>query len=84
MACIACLTHYGWLVLKNRVRAAPLRWGSAMVWIAHRLDIPLVPVIFPTQMILRAEWLDGGDVVNQSRLTAIRWMNISLDGLAER
>jgi len=49
-----------WLdqVLKNRQGSA-VALGSILLWVAHRLDIPLVPVIFPTQMILRAEWLDG-------------------------
>ncbi|AKZ73609.1 SirB1 family protein [Enterobacter roggenkampii] len=48
-----------WLdqVLKNRQGSA-VALGSILLWVAHRLDIPLVPVIFPTQMILRAEWLD--------------------------
>ena len=49
-----------WLdqVLKNRQGSA-VALGAILLWVAHRLDIPLVPVIFPTQMILRAEWLDG-------------------------
>ena len=49
-----------WLdqVLKNRQGSA-VALGAILLWVAHELDIPLVPVIFPTQMILRAEWLDG-------------------------
>lgn len=30
-----------------------------LLHIAQALGIPLIPVIFPTQMILRADWPDG-------------------------
>ncbi len=48
-----------WLdkVLKNAGSAVSL--GAILLWIANRLDLPLVPVIFPTQLILRIESLEG-------------------------
>lgn len=48
-----------WLdkVPKNAVSAVSL--GAILLWIANRLDLPLVPVIFPTQLILRIESLEG-------------------------
>ena len=33
--------------------------GAILLWIAGQLDIPLTPVIFPTQLLLRADWMDG-------------------------
>lgn len=30
-----------------------------LLWVANRLDLPLLPVIFPTQLILRIECPDG-------------------------
>ena len=49
-----------WLdkVLKKRQGSA-VSLGAILLWIAGRLDIPLMPVIFPTQLILRADWMDG-------------------------
>ncbi|WP_455427893.1 invasion regulator SirB1 [Dryocola sp. LX212] len=49
-----------WLdqVLKNR-RGSAVSLGAILLWIAESLDIPLMPVIFPTQLILRGDWLDG-------------------------
>ena len=49
-----------WLdqVLKNRQGSA-VSLGAILLWVAGRLDIPLTPVIFPTQLILRADWMDG-------------------------
>ncbi|MRB25034.1 hypothetical protein GH839_30125, partial [Bacillus thuringiensis] len=43
-----------WLdqVLKNRQGSA-VSLGAILLWIANRLELPLVPVIFPTQLILR-------------------------------
>lgn len=32
--------------------------GVIFLYIAHQLGLPLMPVIFPTQLILRADWLD--------------------------
>lgn len=39
-------------------QGTPVSLGVIFLHIAHRLDIPLMPVIFPTQLILRADWLD--------------------------
>ncbi|APX81505.1 invasion regulator SirB1 [Salmonella enterica subsp. enterica serovar Gallinarum] len=49
-----------WLdkVLKKRQGSA-VSLGAILLWIANRLDLPLVPVIFPTQLILRIESLEG-------------------------
>ncbi len=49
-----------WLdkVLENRQGSA-VALGAILLWIAEQLDIPLMPVIFPTQLILRADWMDG-------------------------
>ncbi|GFN46913.1 invasion regulator SirB1 [Candidatus Regiella insecticola] len=48
-----------WLdkVLERR-EGTPLSLGIIFLHIAHQLDLPLMPVIFPTQLILRAYWLD--------------------------
>lgn len=48
-----------WLdkVLERR-EGTPLSLGIIFLHIAHQLDLPLMPVIFPTQLILRADWLD--------------------------
>ena len=75
-------------VLKRQGSAVAL--GSILLWIAHRLDIPLVPVIFPTQMILRAEWLDGemwlinpfnGDTLDEHTLDV--WLKGNISPVAE-
>lgn len=49
-----------WLdrVLELR-QGLPTSLGMILLHIAQSLGIPLLPVIFPTQMILRAGWLDG-------------------------
>ena len=49
-----------WLdnVLKSRQGTA-VSLGVILLHIAEELDVPLLPVIFPTQLILRADWLDG-------------------------
>lgn len=49
-----------WLdkVLKSRQGTA-VSLGVILLHIAQELDIPLMPVIFPTQLILRADWIDG-------------------------
>ncbi|RPD98443.1 tetratricopeptide repeat-containing protein [Candidatus Pantoea deserta] len=49
-----------WLdkVLKTRQGTA-VSLGVILLHIAHELEIPLMPVIFPTQLILRADWIDG-------------------------
>lgn len=48
-----------WLdkVLASR-QGTPVSLGVIFLHIAHQLDLPLMPVIFPTQLILRADWLD--------------------------
>ncbi len=45
-----------WLdqVLKNRQGSA-VSLGAVLLWVANRLDLPLLPVIFPTQLIFRIE-----------------------------
>ncbi|EFN8531432.1 invasion regulator SirB1 [Escherichia coli] len=49
-----------WLdqVLKNRQGSA-VSLGAVLLWVANRLNLPLLPVIFPTQLILRIECPDG-------------------------
>ncbi|MBK5142564.1 tetratricopeptide repeat-containing protein [Budviciaceae bacterium BWR-B9] len=49
-----------WLdkVLKTH-QGAPSSLGLILMYIANRLDIPLYPVIFPTQLLIKAEWLNG-------------------------
>lgn len=42
-----------------RCQGLPASLGIILLHIAQALEIPLLPVIFPTQMILRADWLDG-------------------------
>ncbi len=48
-----------WLdkVLDTR-EGAPVTLGIILLHLAEELDLPLMPVIFPTQLILRADWLD--------------------------
>ena len=45
-------------VLKSRQGTA-VSLGVILLHIADELELPLMPVIFPTQLILRADWLDG-------------------------
>ncbi|WP_191922581.1 invasion regulator SirB1 [Pantoea agglomerans] len=45
-------------VLKTR-RGTAVSLGVILLHIAAELELPLMPVIFPTQLILRAEWIDG-------------------------
>ncbi|MGL4860432.1 MAG: invasion regulator SirB1 [Enterobacteriaceae bacterium] len=49
-----------WLdrVLASR-QGSSLSLGLIFLHIAHELYLPLMPVCFPTQLILRADWLDG-------------------------
>ncbi len=49
-----------WLdnVLERR-QGLPASLGIILLHVAQALNIPLAPVIFPTQMILRSGWLDG-------------------------
>jgi regulator of sirC expression with transglutaminase-like and TPR domain len=48
-----------WLdkVLEGR-QGTPVSLGTIFLYIAHQLNLPLMPVIFPTQLILRADWMD--------------------------
>ena len=48
-----------WLdnVLQTR-KGTAVSLGVILLHIAHELELPLMPVIFPTQLILRADWLD--------------------------
>ncbi|BAE75149.1 hypothetical protein SGGMMB4_04433 [Sodalis glossinidius str. 'morsitans'] len=49
-----------WLdTVLDRRQGLPASLGIILLHIAQALGIPLMPVIFPTQMILRADWLDG-------------------------
>lgn len=49
-----------WLdnVLKTHT-GAPSSLGTILIYIADRLGIPLYPVMFPTQLLVKADWLDG-------------------------
>lgn len=38
--------------------------GAILLWIAQRLALPVVPVIFPTQMLLRADGNQRRDVAD--------------------
>lgn len=80
-----------WLdeVLKRRQGSA-VSLGAILLWIAQRLDIPLAPVIFPTQLILRAEWMDGdlwlinpfnGETLDDHTLDV--WLKGNINPLAE-
>ncbi len=44
-------------VLRRR-KGIPISLGAVLLFIAHRLDLPLKPVGFPTQLILKADWVD--------------------------
>ncbi|MFB6434673.1 MAG: invasion regulator SirB1 [Candidatus Malihini olakiniferum] len=48
-----------WLdnVLESR-QGMPVSLGIVFLHIAHAFDLPMMPVIFPTQLILRADWVD--------------------------
>lgn len=80
-----------WLdkVLQNRQGSA-VSLGAILLWVAGQLDIPLTPVIFPTQLILRAEWLDGemwlinpfnGDTLDEHTLEV--WLKGNISPVAE-
>lgn len=45
-------------MLKTR-RGTAVSLGVILLHIAAELELPLMPVIFPTQLILRADWIDG-------------------------
>ncbi|OMQ27306.1 MULTISPECIES: invasion regulator SirB1 [Serratia] len=67
-----------WLdkVLEAR-QGTPVSLGTIFLYIAQQIDLPLMPVIFPTQLILRADWLDeemwlinplNGETLNEHQL----------------
>ncbi len=67
-----------WLdhVLAKR-QGAPLSLGIIFLHMTHQLGLPFMPVLFPTQVILRADWLDeeiwlinplNGDTLNEHTL----------------
>ncbi len=80
-----------WLdnVLKTRQGTA-VSLGVILLHIAQQLDLPLMPVIFPTQLILRADWLDGemwlinpfnGDTLDEHTLEV--WLKGNISPTAE-
>ncbi|MGV3346263.1 invasion regulator SirB1 [Enterobacteriaceae bacterium LUAb1] len=80
-----------WLdkVLESRQGTA-VSLGTLFLHIAQALDIPVMPVIFPTQLILRADWIDGemwlinpfnGDTLDEHTLEA--WLRGSISQLSE-
>ena len=80
-----------WLdnVLKKRQGSA-VSLGAILLWVAERLDIPLMPVIFPTQLILRGDWMDGemwlinpfnGDTLDEHTLDV--WLKGNINPTAE-
>ncbi|MFW0767155.1 invasion regulator SirB1 [Trabulsiella odontotermitis] len=80
-----------WLdqVLKNRQGSA-VSLGAIFLWVAQRLSLPVVPVIFPTQLILRADtdpdemWLINpfnGDTLDEHTLEV--WLKGNIGPVAE-
>lgn len=80
-----------WLdkVLEAR-QGTPVSLGTIFLHIAQQLDLPLMPVIFPTQLILRADWLDdemwlinplNGETLNEHQLEV--WIKGNLGLAAE-
>lgn len=80
-----------WLdeVLTTRQGSA-VSLGAILLWVAGRLDIPLMPVIFPTQLLLRADWLDGemwlinpfnGDTLDEHTLDV--WLKGNIGPMAQ-
>lgn len=76
-------------VLSSR-QGTPVSLGGIFLHIAHELDLPLMPVIFPTQLIMRADWLDeemwllnpiNGDTLNEHMLNV--WLKGNLGVTAE-
>lgn len=71
----------------TRRQGLPASLGIILLHIAGKLGIPLLPVIFPTQMILRADWLDdemwlinpiNGDTLDEHTLDI--WLRGNLGG----
>ncbi|WES66456.1 invasion regulator SirB1 [Superficieibacter sp. HKU1] len=79
-----------WLdqVLQKRQGSA-VSLGAILLWIAQQLSLPLAPVIFPTQLILRAEtseelWLINpfnGDTLDEHTLEV--WLKGNISPIAE-
>lgn len=79
-----------WLdqVLQKRQGSA-VALGTILLWIASQLSLPLAPVIFPTQLILRAEtaeelWLINpfnGDTLDEHTLEV--WLKGNISPIAE-
>ena len=76
-------------VLKSRQGTA-VSLGVILLHIAEELELPLMPVIFPTQLILRADWLDGemwlinpfnGDTLDEHTLEV--WLKGNISPVAE-
>jgi regulator of sirC expression with transglutaminase-like and TPR domain len=77
-------------VLINRQGSAA-SLGAIVLWIAQRLSLPLVPVIFPTQLLLRADpetseemWLINpfnGETLNEHTLEV--WLKGNISPVAE-
>lgn len=71
---VYCLSDAIWLdhVLASR-KGTPASLGIIFNSIAERLNIPLCPVVFPTQLLLKANWLKdnswGINPANGERLT---------------
>ncbi len=79
-----------WLdeVLSKRQGTA-VSLGVIFLHLAHQLGLPLMPVLFPTQLILRADWLDeeiwlinplNGDTLNEHTLEV--WIKGNLGPVA--
>ena len=80
-----------WLdkVLKNREGSA-VSLGAIMLWVAPSLSLPMMPVIFPTQLLLRADvetgemWLINpfnGDTLDEHTLEV--WLKGNISPVAE-
>ena len=80
-----------WLdkVLKNREGSA-VSLGAIMLWVAQRLSLPMMPVIFPTPLLLRAAvetgemWLINpfnGDTLDEHTLEV--WLKGNISPVAE-
>nr|VUD31665.1 protein SirB1 [Raoultella sp. NCTC 9187] len=77
-------------VLINRQGSAA-SLGAIVLWIAQRMSLPVVPVIFPTQMLLRADpetseemWLINpfnGETLNEHTLEV--WLKGNISPVAE-
>lgn len=64
--------------------------GIVLLHVAQALELPLMPVIFPTQLILRGDWLDGemwlinpfdGETLDQHTLEV--WLKGNIGPIAE-